>query len=91
MRLATTLLSALLAASAAFAHPGDAHEHAPAIEHELTDDRLPWTSDKPRFAPKDFQFVVVSDNTNSPRPEIFREAMENKGTTVLARLLQIAK
>ena len=59
------------------AHPGDDHEHpAPVIAHEITTEKKPWTSDKPRFAPKDFQFVVVSDNTGTPRPGIFREAME---------------
>jgi predicted phosphodiesterase len=76
MRNALVLLSIVLAAAPVCAQPGDNHEQAPAIEHELTGDRLPWTSDKPRFAPKDFQFVVVSDNTGSPRPGIFKEAME---------------
>ena len=76
MRIPLVLLAVCMAAPLAHAHPGDEHEHAPLIEHELTGDRLPWTSDKPRFAPKDFQFVVVSDNTGSPRPDIFREAME---------------
>lgn len=76
MRLMLTTSALLLCSAFAHAHSGDDHDHAPVIEHELTGDRLPWTSDKPRFAPKDFQFVVVSDNTGSPRPEVFREAME---------------
>lgn len=76
MRRLFLLFAAALTPLAAQAHPGDDHDHAPIIEHELTGDRLPWTSDKPRFAPKDFQFAVVSDNTGTPRPGIFREAME---------------
>lgn len=66
----------LLLPALAFAHPSEEHGHAPVIEHDLAGQKTPWTSDKPRFAPKDFQFVVVSDNTGTPRPGIFREAME---------------
>lgn len=76
MRFTATLLSALMATSVATAHPDGDHDPAPVIEHEVTGDRLPWTSDKPRFAPRDFQFAVVSDNTGSPRPGIFKEAIE---------------
>lgn len=76
MRNALVLLTMALASAPVLAHPGDGADQAPVIEHELTGDRLPWTSDKPRFAPKDFQFAVVSDNTGSPRPGIFKEAME---------------
>lgn len=78
------LVLSLLVAPAALAHPGGSHEHPPAIEHTLTGEQRPWTSDTPRFAPKDFQFVVVSDNTGTPRPGVFREAMEK------AELLQPA-
>lgn len=70
------LIAALLVPGVAPAHPGDDHDHAPAIEHTIAGDKQPWTSDRPRFAPRDFQFVVVSDNTGTPRPGIFREAME---------------
>lgn len=73
LALATPLF---LSSFLAVAHPGDDHEPAPVIQHDLSGQKMPWTSDKPRFAPKDFQFVVVSDNTGTPRPGIFREAIE---------------
>ncbi len=78
MRSLTILLLISSLARLAVAHPGGDHDddHAPLIEHTIVGDKKPWTSDKPRFAPKDFQFVVVSDNTGTPRPGIFREAME---------------
>lgn len=76
MRLSILLLPLLLtfALPAALAH--DDHGPAPVIKHSVTTDKKPWTSDKPRFAPRDFQFVVVSDNTGTPRPGVFAEAMQ---------------
>jgi len=64
-----SICAVALCAAAAFGQ-------APEIEHRVEGEQKPWTSDEPRYAPRDFQFVVVSDNTGTPRPGIFREAME---------------
>lgn len=53
-----------------------AAEAPPPIEHAVEGPTKPWTSLDVRYAPHDFQFVVVSDNTGTPRPGIWREAMK---------------
>ncbi|MCA9429555.1 MAG: metallophosphoesterase [Candidatus Omnitrophica bacterium] len=48
----------------------------PEIQQQVEGPKKPWTSLDVRFAPRDFQFAVVTDNTGTPRPGIFREAMD---------------
>ena len=49
---------------------------APPVHHTVEGETLPWTNLDIRYAPRDFQFVVITDNTGTPRPGIWREAME---------------
>ncbi|MBI2425562.1 MAG: metallophosphoesterase [Candidatus Hydrogenedentes bacterium] len=63
--LACTLLPTLAGAA-----------EAPPVEHKVDAEKKPWTSLDVRYAPRDFQFAVITDNTGGPRPGIFREAME---------------
>lgn len=51
-------------------------ESTTSIAHSLGDDKpWPWTRLPAQAPPAEFQFAVVSDNSGTPRPGVWREAM----------------